>query len=169
MIADIYRDLRSTTSKLEKTASSIAFIEHALHHHVTPKFATVKGNFLQTEDKIKAERSLLFSHLRRHKKSICSLSKQYDEQVEILKNNVGELLSKLILIRLRNSLRYSNIQQLSTKNKKLFQLKKSKTTTFDVPFTSATVPVINLCGYNLNVKGLKYGLHHCFIDKSRLA
>ena len=45
-IADSYRKLRSTISKLQKTASNIAFIvEHALHHHVTPKFATLKGQF----------------------------------------------------------------------------------------------------------------------------
>ena len=42
-----------------------------------------------------------------------------------------------------------------------------KTPTFDALFTSATVPVINLSGFNLNLKVLKYGLHHCFIDKSR--
>ena len=65
-------------------------------------------------------------------------------------------------------MRHSNTQQLSTKNKKLFQLKKFKTLTCDVPFNSATVPVINLSGFNLNLKDLKYGLHHCFIDKSRL-
>ena len=59
---------------------------------------------------MKAKRSVLFSHLKGHKKSMCSLSKQYDEQVEILENNVGELLSKLILVRLRNSLRYSYTQ-----------------------------------------------------------
>ena len=57
-IADIYRKLRSTTSKLQKTASGIAFTEHALHHHVTPKFADLKRQFLQTEDKMKAERSI---------------------------------------------------------------------------------------------------------------
>ena len=85
----------------------------------------------------------------------------------LLKNNVGELLSKFVLIRLRNFLRYSIIQLLSTKKKKLFQLKKFKTPTFDVPFTSATIPVINLSGFNLNLKGLKDGLHHCFVDKSR--
>ena len=43
-IADIYREFRSATSKLQKTASSIAFIEHAFHHHVTPKFATLKSS-----------------------------------------------------------------------------------------------------------------------------
>ena len=57
-IADIYRKLRSTTSKLQKTVSGIAFTEHALHHHVTPKFADLKRQFLQTEDKMKAERSI---------------------------------------------------------------------------------------------------------------
>ena len=63
--------------------------------------------------------------------------------------------------------RYSNTQQLSTKNKKLFQLKKFKSPTSDVPLTSAIV--INLSGFNLKrLKGLKYDLHHCFIDKSRL-
>ena len=58
-IADSYIKLRSTISKLEETASSIAFIEHALHHRVTPKFVTLKEQFLQTEDKMKAERSVL--------------------------------------------------------------------------------------------------------------
>ena len=111
---------------------------------------------------------LLFSHLKSHKKSICNLSKRYDEQVDILKNNIGKLFSKLILIRLRNFLRYSNTQQLSMKNKKLFQSKNFKTPTFDVPLTLATVPVINLSGFNLSLTGLKYGLHHCIIDKSRL-
>ena len=57
-IAYIYRDLRSTTSRLQKTVSSIAFIEDALHQHVAPKFATVKVSFLQREDKMKAERSV---------------------------------------------------------------------------------------------------------------
>ena len=118
---------------------------------------------------MKAERSVLCSHLKSHKKSICSLSKRYDEQVDILKNNVGKLLSKFILIRLRNVLRYSNTQQLSTKNKKLFQLKKFKTPKSGVPFISTTVPVISLSGFNLNLKDLKYGINHCFIDKSRLA
>ena len=45
-IANIYRELRLTTSKLQKTTSSIGFIEHALHWHVTPKFAIIKVQFL---------------------------------------------------------------------------------------------------------------------------
>ena len=54
------------------------------------------------------------------------------------------------------------------RKKKLFKLKKSKTPTFDVPFTSRTVPVLNLSALNLNLKGWKYDLHHCFIDKENV-
>ena len=38
---------------LNKTnaASSIDFIEYALYHQITPKFANVKGQFLHTGDK----------------------------------------------------------------------------------------------------------------------
>ena len=73
------------------------------------------------------------------------------------------------MIGLQNFLCYSNTQQLSTKNKKLFQLKNFKTPTFDVSLTSATIPIINLSVFNLNLKGLKYGLHHCLVNKSGLA
>ena len=52
------------------------------------------------------------------------------------KEHVGNLLSKLVLIWLRNVLHYSNTKQFSTKNKKLFQLKKFTTPTFDVPLLS---------------------------------
>ena len=34
------------------------FNEHALHHHVTPKYATVMGPLLRIENKIKAEKSV---------------------------------------------------------------------------------------------------------------
>ena len=37
------KELKSTTSKLQKTASSIGFTEDALHHQITPKFANVKS------------------------------------------------------------------------------------------------------------------------------
>ena len=103
-----------------------------------------KVPFLRTEDKMKAERSVLFSHLKSHKKSICSLSRRYDEQVDILKNNVGKLLSKLVLIWSRNVLHYSNTQQFPTKNQKLFQLNKFKTPTFDVSLLSQLLTYLAL-------------------------
>ena len=42
-IAITVKELKSTTSKLQKTGSSIGFIENTLYHQITPKFANVKG------------------------------------------------------------------------------------------------------------------------------
>ena len=52
-IAITIKELKSTTSKLQTTASSMDFIKHALYHQITPKFANVKGQFLHTGDKWK--------------------------------------------------------------------------------------------------------------------
>ena len=69
------------------------------------------------------------------------------------------------MVHLNNVLRYINTQQLSFKNKKLFHLKK-KILPINV-ISSTRVPVINLSDYDFDMEGLKYGLHHCFVDKSK--
>ena len=163
-IAITVKELKSTTSKLQKTASSIGFIGHAIYHWITPKFANVKGQFLRTGDKWKAKKSVLVSHLKTHKKSVDNLSIHYDELRNKLKSNIGELLSNFIVVHLNNVLRYINTQQLSFKNKKLFHLKKK---ILPINVISCTrVPVINLSDYDFDMEGLKYGLHH-FVDKSK--
>ena len=68
-IANIYKHFRLTTSKLQNIASSIAFIEHALHHHVTPKFATAKGQFFRTENKMRMK-NLLYSAISKATKNL---------------------------------------------------------------------------------------------------
>ena len=50
----------------------------------------------------------------------------------------------------------------------LLQLQKFKTPKRDITFTPVTVAVIDVFGFNLKLKGLKFGLHHCFIDESRV-
>ena len=159
------KELKSTTSKLPKTASIIGFIEHALYHQITLKFANVKGQFLHTGDKWKAEKSALVTHLKTHKKSGDNLSTCYDELLGKLKSKIGELLCNFIVVHLNNVLRYTHIQQLFIKNKKLFHLKK-KILPINV-ISSARVPVINLSYYDFDMEGLKYGLHHCLVDKSK--
>ena len=42
--------LKLLTSKLQRTASSIAFIEQSLFHGVRPTFVKVKGQFLNERD-----------------------------------------------------------------------------------------------------------------------
>ena len=148
------KELKSTTSKLQKTAPSIGFMGHAIYHRITPKFANVKCQFLRTGEKWKAEKSILVSHLKTHKKSVDNLSIHYDELQNKLKSNIGELLSNFVVVHL-NVLRYTNIQQLSIKNKKLFHLKK-KILPINVN-SSARVAAISLPDYDFDVEELKYG------------
>ena len=164
-LAITVKELKSTTPKLQKTASSIGFIEHAIYRQITPKFANVKGQLLHTVDKWKAEKSILLSRLKTHEKAVKNLSIGYDQVLEKLKSKIGELLSNFIVVHLNNVLRYINTQQLSIKNKKLFHLKKK---ILPINVISCTrVPVINLSDYDFDMEGLKYGLHHCFVDKSK--
>ena len=74
-------------------------------------------------------------------------------------------MSNFIVVHLNNVLRYINTQQLSIKNKKLFHLKK-KVLPINV-ILSARVPVECLSDYDFDLEGLKYGLQHCFVNKSK--
>ena len=48
-IAEYYNKLYWLTIKLHNTAASIGFIKKALYAHVTPKFAQIKGQFVNAE------------------------------------------------------------------------------------------------------------------------
>ena len=62
-IVELYKELKNITSKLHWTAGSIGFIKKALHHGATPKFAQVKGNFVNVNDRYKSEKCILLSQL----------------------------------------------------------------------------------------------------------
>ena len=64
--AELYKELKNITSILHRTSGSIGFIKKALHNEVTPKFAQVKGNFININDRFKSEKSILLSHLNNH-------------------------------------------------------------------------------------------------------
>ena len=68
-VAELYKELKNITSKLHRTSGSIGFIKKALHNEVTPKFAQVKGNFININDRFKSEKSILLSHLNDHVRS----------------------------------------------------------------------------------------------------
>ena len=67
-IAADYSKLKSITSKLQRTASSIAFIKKALHHNLAPTFAKAQGQFVNNKDKTRAEELMLKSNLVEHKR-----------------------------------------------------------------------------------------------------
>ena len=65
-IADIYNKFIKVTSKLHKTSSSIGFIKKALHHDVAPRFAKIRGQFLNNKNQLDAEQKLMISDITRH-------------------------------------------------------------------------------------------------------
>ena len=61
------KDFSNVTSRIQKKkkkkpAGSISFIKKALCHEITPKFAQVQGNFINKNNKYKAEK-LYFYHI----------------------------------------------------------------------------------------------------------
>ena len=65
-IAKHYIRLNSVTSKIQRTTSSIAFIQKALYYEVTPTFAKIKGQCINLKDQHSAEKKVLHSHLKDH-------------------------------------------------------------------------------------------------------
>ena len=70
------------------------------------------------------------------------------------------LFNCLCSLMLRSS-QEDNINQLKCKNKKLYRLISQKPVNRD----NYNIPVINLSSHELDVSGLKYGLHQSFTDK----
>ena len=59
-IPNIYNKLCSITSKLSKTASSTGFIKKALHNNVIPKFAQIKGQFVNRHETFRQNENLCY-------------------------------------------------------------------------------------------------------------
>ena len=72
-IATTFTELKHRISCLQRTASSITFIEQAIYHNITPTFEKVKGQFLKEEDRKTAEVKLMKDHLHEHKGNIMHL------------------------------------------------------------------------------------------------
>ena len=66
-IPNRYIRVKSVTSKIQRTASSIALIQKALYYEVTATFAKVKGQFINLKDQCSVEKKVLLSHLRDHR------------------------------------------------------------------------------------------------------
>ena len=73
-VADVYIKLKSITSKLHNTSTSIAFIKKVWFVDVIPKFAIIKGQFINERDSLTAPCELMKSHLFNQ---ACSTSLQF--------------------------------------------------------------------------------------------
>ena len=157
-ITAIYHELKSTTYKLQRSASSVGFIKQALFHEIT--FAKVKGQFINIGDKKKCERSILISHLQKHNKDIAALSNKHQILQSTLIHESGRILYNIITKNMYISLSKKNTDQLRCKRKKITKLTPSKQSRYNIP-------VINLSSHEIKTEGLKYGLHHSFVDKNK--
>ena len=152
--------LKLLTSKLQRTASSIAFIEQSLFHGVRPTFVKVKGQFLNERDRWKSSEIILKSQLHKHKKLLSRLMQEH--------GNYRQIASSVLLYKLLNNfvlktLRKENTFQLSTKTKKLCNLRRKQSS-----YNSSKVPIINLSSVqSIDISPLEHGLRQCFVDKNK--
>ena len=58
-VAVYYTKLKSLTSKIQWTAGSIGFVQNSLHHKVVQTFSELKGQFINRNDKVRAEQAIL--------------------------------------------------------------------------------------------------------------
>ena len=107
-VAELYKELKNITSKLHRTSGSIGFIKNALHNEVTPKFARVKGNFININDRFKSEKSILLSHLNNHVRSYKLLILKHYYLLIKLKDECGTLLIAAVLRHISNTTKRKN-------------------------------------------------------------
>ena len=152
----------------EKNFGKIGFILKALHHNFTPTFAKISGQFINERDKKQAEITLMKSHITQHRKNLRSFCRQQSEIQSKITMYVGKQIFFVLqntIYMFYNNLRKQNIQQLSTKNKKLLGFSKNVPTSSTED--SYNIPIINLSTYDIDTDPLKFGLHHSFIDKNK--
>ena len=78
-------------------SASIAFIKKMLFVDVIPKFAIVKGQFINETDSLTASRKLMKSHLTKHIQHLYNLSIKYNDLKLLLYSNIGIVLSNILI------------------------------------------------------------------------
>ena len=112
------------TRKTQRTAGSIGFVQKSLRHKVVPRFARLKGQLINKNDKLRAEQAILKSHLLEHKKHLRTLCLGHDEISNKIKSNCDRTFHKFCIINIISALHKKNKLQLRCKNSKLFPVKE---------------------------------------------
>ena len=95
-VAVNYLKLKSYTSKIQRTASSIGFIRKSLHNNIVSTFTKVKGQFIESKDQIKAEERVSKSNLLNHKRNLQYLLNCHKHLSNEIFQQVGSLLYKAL-------------------------------------------------------------------------
>ena len=118
-------------------------MEQSLFHGVIPTLAKVKGQFLNERDRWKSSDIILKSQLHKHKKLLFRLIEEHGNYRQIT-NSV--LLHKLLNNFVLKTLRNENTFQLSTKNKKLRNL-RPKQSSYNSSNKNSSVVILDRACY----------------------
>ena len=113
-----YIRLKSVTSKIERTASSIAFIQKALYYEVIPTFVKGKGQFINLKDQRSVEKKVLLSHLKDRGFRLRELLEEHSTSTEALRNILDSRFFEIICVKVSVALRQENTK-LICENKKM--------------------------------------------------
>ncbi len=164
-VAKLYYHLRSATSKLQRTASSIAFVNKAVTNNVVPTFAKITATNINDNDRRRSEQNNLKRQETEHRRNLQTIIEKHNEICLNLTGTYGEKMYRLVQHLVLSSLRDENIKQLQTKNNKLYKLTGKHTNT---QYIKSKIPIINLSSEELDTAPLeKTGLNHSFIDKNK--
>ena len=99
-IAGLYFKLLKVSKNLHQAASSIAFIGKCLQLHITPKFASVNGQFVNQEDKTLVERQIMASHMMQHITNLKLAMNTHGSLKQQLAFSCGKMFANMILKRM---------------------------------------------------------------------
>ena len=166
-VAANYNNLRKIISKLHKLSSSVGFIKKSLFNNITPTFAKVKGQFINKNTKLNAEKEVMKNHLSKHYNDIRDLKLQYNFIEKEIQSGIGVIFTKVLIRYIESSLRKERLESFKVKNNKIFNLIKRKPL---LTYPEYKVPIINLSDHQLTkeeYQQLKFGLNHSFINKDK--
>ena len=106
--------MKKILSKLHKSSSSTAFTRKALYKNVMPTFAKVKGQFLNGNVKLNAEKDLVKSHLNKHFNDIRDLRLEYNTVKDKLEGEIGPISTDIMLKSISKSLQIQKTRNYST-------------------------------------------------------
>ena len=103
--------------KQHQATSSIGFIRKSLHNHITPKFALVKGQFVNQEDRTLVEQQIMATHMMQYidKLKVSDICHTLEKE---LTSYSGPPFAKIVLKRARNQQRKERVSSLSSKTAK---------------------------------------------------
>ena len=137
-----------------------------MYAHVTPKFAQIKGQFVNDEEKHQAERRLTLSHVSKHVKCLREITKEHHKISRKLITITGVLIFRCLLNKIIWKSKHKCMDSFITKNKKLDRL-----ITYSPSITpDYNIPITNLSTINLNQKELnqlKMELDYSLVNKNK--